>query len=88
MFGVIKKAFISSLNFSGSIVSLFKVSERVEYTSLNKQPWITRPTLINLNYDKYSQGLHYYPFSVKIVKCNGSWNSFNDFADKICVRRY
>ena len=38
MFGVIKKAFISSLNFSGSIVSLFKVSERVEYTSLNKQP--------------------------------------------------
>lgn len=88
MFGLIKKAFISSLNFSRSIVTLFKISESVEYTSLNKKPWITRPTLINLNYDKYSPDLHSYPFSVKIVKCNGSWNSFNDFADKICVRRY
>ena len=38
MFGLIKKAFISSLNFSRSIVTLFKISESVEYTSLNKKP--------------------------------------------------
>ena len=40
------------------------------------QPRTTTPTLIDLNPDKYSQGLHYYPHLVKMNRYNGSCNTF------------
>ena len=36
---------------------------------------MTRPTLIDLNLDKYNQELHYYPFIGSLDRCNGSCNT-------------
>ena len=40
---------------------------------------------MNLNPHKYSQGLDYHTFLVKINRCNGSCNTFNDFSNCICI---
>ena len=36
-------------------------SNLTTFISLNNQPYMTRPTLINKNPDDYNPGLHYYP---------------------------
>ena len=60
---------------------------------------MTRPTLIGLNTDKYTQGLRYYPFMVSyypfmvsyypfmvsLDKCNGSCNTLDDPSERTCV---
>ena len=38
--------------------------------TLNNQPCMTRPTLIDLNPNKYNQGLCCYPFMVNLDRCN------------------
>ena len=43
---------------------------------------MTRPTLIDLNSDKYTQGLHYYPFVVNLDRSNGSCNTLDDPSNK------
>ena len=45
---------------------------------------MTRPTLIDLNPDKYNQELRCYPFVVKLDRCKRSFN-FDDPFSKICV---
>ena len=37
---------------------------------LSSSKCITQPTLINLNPNEYSQGLQYYPFTVKLYNYN------------------
>lgn len=57
MFGLVKrKTFISLLSFIRWIASEFEVSDQIKCISLNDQPCTTRPSLMNLNSDKYSQG--------------------------------
>ena len=34
-------------------------------------------SLIDLNFDKYNQGLCYYKFKVNLDKCNGSCNTLD-----------
>ena len=41
-------------------------------------------TITNLNPDKYNQGLYYYPFMVKLDRCNGSCNTLDDLSKRIC----
>ena len=53
--------------------------------SLNNQSCMTRPTLINLNPDKYNQGWCYYPFLVTLDRCNGRCNTLHDPSNSICV---
>ena len=38
--------------------------------TLSNQKYKIQPTLINLRPNKYSQALHYYPFTVKLDRCN------------------
>ena len=47
--------------------------------SLNNQPCITRPILIN------SKTYIIISFLVKIDRCSGSCNTFNDLSSRICV---
>ena len=42
---------------------------------------MTRPTLINLHPNEYSQELHYYPFTVKLDKSVASCNTPNDLSN-------
>ena len=45
---------------------MVSVSRNTKCISLDNQPCMTRPTLINLNPDKHNQGLRYYPFMVNL----------------------
>ena len=39
-------------------------------------------THINSHASEYSQGIHYYPFTVKLDRCVGSCNTLNDLPIK------
>ena len=51
IFRLIKQEFIALLSFSGSLASIASVSNFKTCISLNIQPWVTGPTLIELNTD-------------------------------------
>ena len=73
MFGFIKKIFIV---LQSSIVN---PSYHTKFVSLNNQK------VINLHPNKYSQEFHYYPFAIKLDRCVGSCNTFNNLSNKVCV---
>ena len=62
--------FIALLGFSKSLTT--------EYLFLNGEPFIVRPTLIDMNPNE----LKYYPFMVSLNKCTGSSNVLSP---KMCV---
>ena len=41
--------------------------------------------IINLHPNEYNQELHYYPFALKLDRCAGRCNFFNDLPNKVCV---
>ena len=47
---------------------------------------MVRPTLINLDPNKYSEEFPYYLAAVKLDECVGSCLTFNDLPNKICVK--
>ena len=79
MFGIIKKMFI------GLLTSLVTPSNHKKHVSLSNQKCEIQPTFINLHPNEYSQEFHYYPFTVKLGKCVGSYNTLNDSSNKVCV---
>ena len=80
MFGLINKIFIRLL---ASIV--VNASSHTICVFLSNQKYEIQSTLINLHHDEYSQKLYYYPFAVKLDRCVGSCNTFNDLSHKVCV---
>ena len=44
-----------------------------------------QPTLTNSHPNEYGQEFHYYPFAVKLDRCDGSCNILNDLWNKVCV---
>ena len=70
MFSLIKQVFIGLLSFSSSLTRIAKVSDRTKCLSLNDEPRMVRPTLIDLNPIEFK----YYPFMIGLDKCNGSCN--------------
>ena len=70
MFNLIKQVFIVLLSFSESLAT--------EYLSLDDEPYMVRPTLIEL----ISVKIKYYPFMVSLDKCKGSCDVL---APEICV---
>ena len=62
------------------------VSNLTTCRSLNNQPFMAIPTLLDLNLDKFNQGLRYYPFMAKLDICNRSCNTFDYPSGRICVR--
>ena len=66
--------FIVLLGFSSSLARVACPNKM----SVNDEPCIVRPNLINLN----SVELKYYPFKISLDKCNGS---SNDLSPKMCV---
>ena len=77
MFGLIKKAFIALVGFSGPLVSMANVFNFTTLISLSNQPWMTKPSLNDLNAYEYNQGLYYYPYMVNLDRSNGSCNSLD-----------
>ena len=61
MFGLIKKLFITSLSYSGSLAHGNNVTDFTKWTSLNNQPSKTRSILADLNPDEYNERLDHFP---------------------------
>ena len=65
--------------------SIVNASNHTKCVLLSNQKCMTQPTLINLHPNEYTQELHYYPFSVKLDRCVGSFNTLNDLSNKVYV---
>ena len=46
---------------------------------------MTKPNVINLHPNEFSQELHHYPFAVKLDRYIGHCNTLNDLTNKECV---
>ena len=57
------------------------VNVHTKCTSLNNEPCIARPTLVDLNLEK----LHCYPLMVSLGRFNGSHNTLDDLLSRICI---
>ena len=62
---------------------MVNVSEHIKCVSLSNQPCMNRPTLIDLNLDKYKQGLCYHAFMVNSDRCNESCNTLDNLSGRI-----
>ena len=70
MFCVIKQVFIVLLSFSETLPCIAKVPDRTKSMFLNDEPYMVRPTLVDLN----PVELKYYPFIISLGKYSGSCN--------------
>ena len=77
MFGFIKQIFISALMYFSNLSGV----NSLECTSLKNQEFKVRPEIVDVN----SNNPIFYPFSIKVKKCNGSCNNINDPYANICV---
>ena len=73
MFRFIKKVLVVAISFLSC--------NALKYVSMNNQECKVRPEIININSNEPS----FYPYSVKISRCSGSCNNFNDTYPKLCV---
>ena len=65
IFSFVKKVFVLGLTVLSNITNALKC------LSMNNQPCITRPEIININ----SNNPIFYPFSVKINRCSSNCNN-------------
>ena len=76
MFKIVKQIFISTMIF----FNLSNVNP-LECISMKIHECKVRPEIISIN----SNNSIFYPFSIKVNKCNGNCNNINDPYAKICV---
>ena len=69
----------------GLLISIVNASNHAKCVLLSNQTFMIQPTLTNLHLNEYSQEFQYYPFSVRLDRCVGSWNTVNDLSNKTCV---
>ena len=79
MFGFIKAAFL------GLLTSIVQSSNHTKCIFLSNQQCKTRRTLINLNPNEDSEGLHFCPFVATSDKRVGSCNTLNELSNKVYV---
>ena len=77
MFKFIKQIFISALMFFSNLSS----ANSLECVSMKNKKCKVRPEIVGIN----SNNPIFYPFSIKVNKCNGNCNNINDPDAKICV---
>ena len=75
IFSFVKKVFVLGLTI------LSNITNALECISMKNQECKVRPEIININ----SNNPIFYPFSVKINRCNGNCNNINDPYARICV---
>ena len=77
MFRFIKQIFISALMYFNNLSSV----NSLECISMKNQECKVRPEIVDIN----SNNPIFYPFSIKINKCNGNCNNINNPYAKIGV---
>ena len=76
MFGFTKTTFIEATGFIG----LSRVNP-LKCISISRQECKSRPVIMNINSNERS----FYPYSILVNKCIGSWNDINDLYAKLRV---
>ena len=77
MLRFIKQIFISALMYFGNLSNV----NSLECVSMKNQECKARPEIVDVN----SNNPIFYPFNIKVNKCNGNCNNINDPYAKICV---
>ena len=77
MFRLIKQIFVLALMYFGNLSSV----NSLECISMTNQECKVRPEIVNIN----SNNPIFYPFSIKVNKCNDNCNNINDPYARICV---
>ena len=77
MFRLIKQIFISALIYFANLKSV----NPLECISMKNQECKLRPEIVDLN----SNNPIFYPFSIKVSKCNGNCNNINDPYARVCI---
>ena len=77
MFGIIKRYFITGLEFLLTLTSINMLS----CISMSNQKCKVRPQIVDAN----SEESMFFPFSIKTSKCGGSCNSVNNPYGKLSV---
>ena len=75
IFSFVKKVVVLGLTV------LSNITNALDCISMKNQECKIRPEIVNIN----SNNPIFYPFSVKINRCNGNCNNINDPYAKICV---
>ena len=75
IFNSVKKFFVLGLSI------LSNITNALDRISMKNQKCKVRPKIININ----SNDPIFYPFSVKINRCNGNCNNINGPCARICV---
>ena len=78
---VVLTLFIGILSFSRSLASAVKVPGRKKRRSLNNEPYLARPTLIELR----SNEISYYSFMVSVDRCDECCKALDGLSSRICV---
>ena len=76
MFQFVKQMFVSAMMFFGCNISSVKSLNAIplKCVSINNPECKMRPEIININ----SNEPLFYPYSIKVNKCSGSYNNIND----------
>ena len=77
MFRFIKEILISALMYFGNLSNV----NSLECVSMKNQECKARPEIVDIN----SNNPIFYPFGIKVNKCNGNCNNINDPYARICV---
>ena len=77
MFRSIKQIFISTIIFFSTLPGI----NSLKCVSMNNQECKLRSEIVDVS----SNGLIFYPFSIKVNKCNGICNNVSDPYARICV---
>ena len=77
MFRFIKQIFISALIYFSNLSSV----NSLECVSMKNQKCKARLEIVDIN----SNNPIFYPFSIKVNKCNGNCNNINDPYARICI---
>ena len=75
IFSFVKKVFVLGLTI------LSNITNGLECILMKNHKCKVRPEIININ----SNNPIFYPFSVKINRCNGNCNNINDRCAKLCA---
>ena len=75
IFRLIKKVFFLGLTISSNFTNV------LDCTSMKNSECKVRPEIISIN----SNNSMFYPFSIKVNKCNGNCNDINNPYARICV---
>ena len=79
MFSLIKKIFI------GLLTNLVNVSNHTKCVLLSNEKCEIQPNLISLHPNEWSQEFHYYPFALKLDRCDESCITLNDLSNKVSI---